>query len=86
MKQRPLPSIKVNGAALNYIRKAEGWSLKSLGERAGVSDQFLYQLEHGKRDATRREVFDALVHHLGCDPRALTTTPHELSDQESEAA
>ncbi|MFD7660997.1 helix-turn-helix domain-containing protein [Streptomyces sp. NPDC059788] len=80
---RPLPTFRVNGAAIRTIRMSAGLSTSETAERAGISRRYLNHLENGYRDRMRPGRYAALRTALGLNPddqRLLARLPHEEPD------
>src|SRR5690348_6323058 len=58
------------GARVLSLRRERGWSRKELGERAGLSERFLAQVEAGQGNPSLRSLADIAA--------ALATTPVAL--------
>jgi DNA-binding XRE family transcriptional regulator len=56
---------------LKSRREEEGWTQAQVGERAGISETTVREIEKKRRGATR-ETMEALAQALGCSERALT--------------
>lgn len=49
---------KLVGADCARLRKAKGWTQEQLAEHSGVSQQYLSDLERGKRNPTIVTIFE----------------------------
>jgi transcriptional regulator with XRE-family HTH domain len=71
---------RVNGAALATIRKALGMQQVALAADAGITAQFLSQIEHGVRQPAP-DVAKRLADALGASLHAITYPVPEVPDE-----
>lgn len=65
----PKPELDFEPEALTYVRKNAGLTKRALANRAGISEQYMGDLEAGRRNA-RPGTINALAKALNC-PRVL---------------
>lgn len=65
------------GARILRLRKQRGWSRRELGERAGLSERFLAQVESGAGNPSVRSLAD-IAGALETTPAALLEPAHEV--------
>ena len=65
------------GARIHQLRKQRGWSRRELGERAGLSERFLAQVESGAGNPSVRSLSD-IATALATTPSALLAPAHEV--------
>jgi transcriptional regulator with XRE-family HTH domain len=74
------------GARARIIRRRCGRSLAAVAGLAGITKQYLSQLERGQRGFNRRGLVEDLAHALGCSVADLTGQPYLPPDRESARA
>ena len=67
MSEEPSQSI---GERIKAARVEQGLSRREVGEALSLNDQYLYQLESGRRAIPLEQVW-SLACHLGIDPHSL---------------
>lgn len=67
------------GPRIRELRKARGWSLSDLAERAGISRSYLFRIERGKSSPTYTKI-QALAEALGVLPSELLGEKHQTDD------
>lgn len=75
-----MPSVKVNGAALEVIRTRTGLSLRQLSELSGVSFRHIRYIEQGQ--GASWPVVQKLAAALKILPTALLADPGDLPADE----
>lgn len=65
------------GARVRALRRERGWSRKELGERAGLSERFLAQVEGGQGNPSLRSLSD-IAAALATTPVALIEPPRQI--------
>lgn len=65
------------GARVRALRRERGWSRKELGERAGLSERFLAQVEGGQGNPSLRSLAD-IAGALSTTPVALIEPPRQI--------
>jgi transcriptional regulator with XRE-family HTH domain len=67
---------------LRRLRKARGWSLEQLAERAKIDKQTIFRLEKGERSQTRESTIRKLAGALNVERAVLTgeTASPETTD------
>jgi transcriptional regulator with XRE-family HTH domain len=63
--------MEVNPNRFKELRTARGLSVRKLAEKAGVSTETVYSLEHGRRDFIWPKTARKLAQALGVDPAEL---------------
>jgi transcriptional regulator with XRE-family HTH domain len=63
--------MEVNDTKLRRLRQERAWSIRELSERAGVSTETIYSLEHGRREWAWPRTIRKLAGALGVEPREL---------------
>lgn len=48
----PAESVPTNGAAIRALRQAYGLKVYELADRAGITDGYLSNIEHGRKNAS----------------------------------
>jgi transcriptional regulator with XRE-family HTH domain len=71
------------GARARMIRRRRGLSLEVVAGLAGITKQYLSQLERGQRGFNRRGLIEDLAEALGCSVTDLTGQPYLRVDQQS---
>jgi len=71
------------GQRLRMIRRRRGLGLAVAAGLAGMSKQYLSQLERGERGFNRRGLLDDLAEAIGCSVADLTGQPYHLPDRQS---
>ena len=56
---------------LRRLRRERAWSIRELTQRAGVSTETIYSLEHGLRGWTWPRAVHKLAEGLGVEPKDL---------------
>lgn len=56
--------MQINGEVLRAIREAQGWTQTGLAIEAGLSSQYVNDLEAGRRKGSNPEVVTALARAL----------------------
>ena len=62
--------MKVNGHVLLGARKARGWSQQVLGDKVGVTAEFISLVERGKREVTPEKLVE-IAKALGIEASVL---------------
>jgi XRE family aerobic/anaerobic benzoate catabolism transcriptional regulator len=65
------------GSRVRALRRERGWSRKELGERAGLSERFLAQVEGGQGNLSLRSLAD-IAGALATTPVALLEPPRQV--------
>lgn len=73
------------GACVRGLRIQKGWTIKELGERASIAENYLGGIELGHRDAGYGVVI-RIAKALGTAPRDLLGTPAKPLTKEAETA
>jgi DNA-binding XRE family transcriptional regulator len=63
--------MEVSNTKLRQLRQERAWSIRELSERAGVSTETIYSLEHGRRAWAWPRTVRKLAEALGVEPREL---------------
>jgi transcriptional regulator with XRE-family HTH domain len=63
--------MEVNPTRCKELRTARGMSIRKLAEKAGVSTETIYSLEHGRRDFLWPKTARKLAAALGVEPADL---------------
>jgi transcriptional regulator with XRE-family HTH domain len=71
------------GARARMIRRRRGLSLEVVAGLAGITKQYLSQLERGLRGFNRRGLIEDLANALGCSVADLTGQPYSPPDRAS---
>ena len=71
------------GARARMIRRRRGLSLEVVAGLAGITKQYLSQLERGQRGFNRRGLIEDLANALGCSVADLTGQPYLPPDRAS---
>jgi transcriptional regulator with XRE-family HTH domain len=66
-----IPFVEVNPNRFKELRTARGLSVRKLAEKAGVSTETVYSLEHGRRDFIWPKTARKLARALEVDPAEL---------------
>lgn len=69
------PGVEINGAKLRELRKLMGDDLKAFAGRAGITIQYLSQLELGARRRVSPSTFVRICNALGVDDRREMVLP-----------
>ncbi len=56
--------MQINGEVLRAIREAQGWTQTALATEAGLSSQYVNDIEAGRRKGSNPEVVTALAQAL----------------------
>lgn len=76
--------VATNGASMKAIRLLLGTSQTAIAREAGISGQYLGQLERGIRTSASIDVLAALAAALRVDVRALMAIPGPASSTNTE--
>jgi transcriptional regulator with XRE-family HTH domain len=63
--------MEVSDTKLRWLRRERAWSIRELSERAGVSTETIYSLEHGRREWAWPRTIRKLAEALDVEPREL---------------
>jgi DNA-binding Xre family transcriptional regulator len=63
--------VEVSNTKLRRLRQERAWSIRELSERAGVSTETIYSLEHGRREWAWPRTIRKLAEALDVEPREL---------------
>jgi transcriptional regulator with XRE-family HTH domain len=63
--------MEVSDTKLRRLRRERAWSIRELSERAGVSTETIYSLEHGRREWAWPRTVRKLAEALGVEPKEL---------------
>jgi transcriptional regulator with XRE-family HTH domain len=63
--------MEVSNTKLRRLRQERAWSIRELSERAGVSTETIYSLEHGRREWAWPRTIRKLADALGVEPKVL---------------
>jgi transcriptional regulator with XRE-family HTH domain len=63
--------MEVSDTKLRRLRRERAWSIRELSERAGVSTETIYSLEHGRRGWAWPRTIRKLARALEVEPREL---------------
>ena len=63
-----IPFVEVNANRFKELRAARGLSVRQLAEKASVSTETVYSLEHGRRTFIWPKTARKLADALGVDP------------------
>ena len=78
--------VHIDPAAIRRrMRDLDITSLETLGEAAGMSDQYIYRVLNGKRGTFTSTFLGRLATVLQCDPSELITTEDQLPGRKAEA-
>jgi transcriptional regulator with XRE-family HTH domain len=66
-----ISSMEVSDSKLRRLRQERAWSIRELSERAGVSTETIYSLEHGRREWAWPRTVRKLAEALGVEPKEL---------------
>jgi DNA-binding XRE family transcriptional regulator len=63
--------MEVSNTKLRQLRQERAWSIRELSERAGVSTETIYSLEHGRREWAWPRTVRKLADALDVEPKEL---------------
>jgi transcriptional regulator with XRE-family HTH domain len=63
--------MEVSDTKLRRLRQEKAWSVRELSERAGVSTETIYSLEHGRRQWAWPRTLRKLADAFEVEPREL---------------
>ena len=63
--------MEASSTKLRRLRQERAWSIRELSERAGVSTETIYSLEHGRREWAWPRTIRRLADALGVEPKEL---------------
>jgi transcriptional regulator with XRE-family HTH domain len=63
--------MEVSDTKLRRLRRERAWSIRELAQRAGVSTETIYSLEHGRREWAWPRTVRKLAEALGVKPKEL---------------
>ncbi|WP_041328953.1 helix-turn-helix domain-containing protein [Rubrobacter xylanophilus] len=63
--------MEVSDTKLRRLRRERAWSVRELSERAGVSTETIYSLEHGRREWAWPRTVRKLAEALEVEPKEL---------------
>jgi transcriptional regulator with XRE-family HTH domain len=66
-----ISGMEVSDTKLRRLRQERAWSIRELSERAGVSTETIYSLEHGRREWAWPRTIRKLAEALDVEPREL---------------
>ena len=69
--------MEMNDTKLQRLRQERAWSIRKLAQRAGVSTETLYSLEHGRREWAWPRTVHKLADALGVEPKELMVGEEE---------
>jgi transcriptional regulator with XRE-family HTH domain len=75
--------VRSIGARARMIRRRRGSSLVVVAGLAGITKQYLSQLERGQRGFNRRGLIEDLANALGCSVADLTGQPYSPPDRQT---
>jgi transcriptional regulator with XRE-family HTH domain len=69
--------MEMNDTKLRRLRQERAWSIRDLAQRAGVSTETIYSLEHGRREWAWPRTVRKLADALGVEPKELMAGEEE---------
>jgi transcriptional regulator with XRE-family HTH domain len=63
--------MEVSDTKLRRLRRERAWSIRELAQRAGVSTETIYSLEHGRREWAWPRTVRKLAEALEVEPKDL---------------
>ena len=63
--------MEVSDTKLRRLRRERAWSIRELAQRAGVSTETIYSLEHGRREWAWPRTIRKLAEALEVEPKEL---------------
>jgi transcriptional regulator with XRE-family HTH domain len=69
--------MEVSDTKLRRLRRERAWSIRELAQRAGVSTETIYSLEHGRREWAWPRTVRKLAEALEVDPSELMREEEE---------
>ena len=63
--------MEVSDTKLRRLRRERAWSIRELAQRASVSTETIYSLEHGRREWTWPRTVRKLAEALEVEPKEL---------------
>ncbi len=69
--------MEPNFTTLRQLRRERAWSIRELAQRADVSTETIYSLEHGRREWAWPRTVRKLADALGVEPKDLMAGEEE---------
>ena len=69
--------MEVSDTKLRRLRRERAWSIRELAQRAGVSTETIYSLEHGRREWAWPRTIRKVAEALDVDPKELVKGEEE---------
>ncbi len=69
--------MEVSDTKLRRLRRERAWSIRELAQRAGVSTDTIYSLEHGRREWAWPRTVRKLAEALEVEPKDLMKEEEE---------